>query len=125
MIARYHMGWGIAVLALLLAAPALLRTGSAQFDPAGPAPGTQPPPPPPPPADHETLYEDPTGKTSATVNQIIPGTPGVSLSTLTQVERIRMTQNVFLVYYGQGALTILPREHVASMTVNRRRNAGD
>jgi len=97
------------ILALLLAYPAL---ASAQdLSPATTRPVAD-----------EVLYEDPTGTSTATVTQVLPngGNAQASNTTLNNVRRILIKQDVLIIQWGDTATTLLPRQFVAGIALNRR-----
>lgn len=71
-----------------------------------------------------TLYENNAGTVSASVQQIVPvGGAGnqyqSSTSTYANVSRVVMTRDIFMIYWQNSALTILPKQYVVNITINR------
>ena len=94
------------LLAILLGYPAF----SAAQDIA---PHTQP--------AEDVLYDDPTGTSTATITQVLSPAPAApSNTTLNNVRRILIKQDVLIIQWGDTATTLLPRQFVAGIAVNRR-----
>ena len=74
-------------------------------------------------AGSDVLYQDDSAQSSATITQILPNS-NTSMMTLQTVRRIRVQQEIIVVEWGTTATTLLPRQFVGSMTVNKRTDAG-
>ena len=71
------------------------------------------------PTNSDVLYEDPTANSSVTVTQILPNS-STSMMTFGAVKRIRVHQDILIIEWGTTATTLLPRQFVGSLTVNKR-----
>lgn len=72
------------------------------------------------PASDDLLYDDPTGLSTATIAQVF-GTSTTPLNTtINGVRRIRIKNDVLIIEWGDTAITLLPRQFVASIALNRR-----
>ena len=67
----------------------------------------------------DVLYQDDSAQSSATITQVLPNST-TSLLNLGAVRKIRVQQEIFVVEWGGTATTMLPRQYVASVTVNKR-----
>jgi len=78
-----------------------------------------------PAAGSVALYEDVAANSSVNVQQYFPAggaqTAAISSITYTAVRRITLTQDVFVIEWQNGAVTLLPKQFVASMTINKKR----
>jgi hypothetical protein len=69
----------------------------------------------------DILYDDPTGTSTATITQVLSSAPAApSNTTLNNVRRILIKQDVLIIQWGDTATTLLPRQFVAGIAVNRR-----
>ncbi|MGN6368241.1 MAG: hypothetical protein ACTHN5_08285 [Phycisphaerae bacterium] len=71
------------------------------------------------PSSPGTLYEDPTANSSVTVTQILPNS-STSMMTFGAVKRIRVSNDILIIEWGTTATTLLPKQFVGSLTVNKR-----
>jgi hypothetical protein len=67
----------------------------------------------------DVLYSDPDGRSSATIVQVLPNSPSTQMI-LTNVKSIRVKQDILIITWGGGATTLLPRQFVCEVTVNKR-----
>jgi hypothetical protein len=67
----------------------------------------------------EVLYEDAAALSSATVTQILPNANKETLN-VDHLRRVRMKGDVLILEWGTTAVTLLPKQFVGSMTINRR-----
>lgn len=95
---------------LVAAALALLTLPAIAQIPAAP-PATAP-------AD-DALYEDPTATSSANVTQIYPNSNKEN-TIYTNVRRIRVKGDILIIDWAGTAVTLLPRQFVGAITINRR-----
>jgi hypothetical protein len=72
-------------------------------------------------ADREdgVLYEDAAGRSSATITQVMPDA-SKSMMTLDKVRRIRVKHDILVIEWGDTVTTLLPRQYVGSVTINKR-----
>ena len=70
-------------------------------------------------SDGTTLYIDATATSAATVTQILPDSKQTQMN-LDQVKRVRLQGNVLVVEWGGTAVTLLPRQFVSAITINKR-----
>jgi hypothetical protein len=72
----------------------------------------------------DTLYLDPSASSSAVVSQILPSAVAnastAASMNLTNVKRITVTQEILVIEWGATSTTILPRQFVSSITLNKR-----
>jgi hypothetical protein len=68
----------------------------------------------------DLLFEDPTGTTSATVTQVYPNS-STSILNLDKVTRIRVKSDILIIEWGGTATTLLPRQYIAAITLNKRK----
>ncbi len=73
----------------------------------------------PAPAEGDVLYEDPGELSSATVTQILPNA-NKEIMTVDHLRRVRVKADILILEWGSTAVTLLPRQYVGSMTINRR-----
>lgn len=78
-----------------------------------------PPPNASAPEATEVLYRDTNGFSSISVTQILPNS-SQSILTFSGVERVALRQEVFIITWAQGAITLLPKQFVSTITINRR-----
>lgn len=93
----------IALFALLIALPALAADPPAAREPAG-----------------TELYRDASASSSANVTQVLPNAKETS-TVLTGVERVAIQADVLVITHGGGAVTLIPKQYVSNITINRRR----
>jgi hypothetical protein len=67
----------------------------------------------------DVLYQDDSATSSATITQVMPNS-STSMMTLGAVRRIRVQQEILIVEWGTTATTLLPRQFVSSVTINKR-----
>jgi hypothetical protein len=67
----------------------------------------------------DVLYSDPDGQSSATIVQVLPNAPS-SQMILTNIKSIRVRQDILIIAWGGSATTLLPRQYVSEVTVNKR-----
>ncbi len=72
-----------------------------------------------PPTPDDILYIDPDAQSSATITQVFPNS-NTSQMILTNVRSIRARQDILIINWGATATTLLPRQYVMSLTVNKR-----
>lgn len=71
----------------------------------------------------EVLYADPGGTTTAAIVQVLPNSAKESM-TLQNVKKISICQDVLIIEWGATATTLLPRQFVASINLNKRVGVG-
>jgi hypothetical protein len=86
------------LIALLVAAPATARADTTADD---------------------LLYSDPDGQSSATIVQVLPNSPSTQMI-LTHIKSIRVHQDILIITWGGSATTLLPKQFVSEVTVNKR-----
>jgi hypothetical protein len=69
------------------------------------------------------LYEDAGALSSATVTQILPNA-NKEIMTVDHLRRVRVKSDILILEWGTTAVTLLPRQYVGSMTINRRNEPG-
>jgi hypothetical protein len=69
---------------------------------------------------HGLFYSDPSARSSAEVDQVLPNSHEV-VSTFTAVNRILFRRGIFVIHWGHGAVTVLPSRFVLNITVNKHR----
>ncbi|HVS70419.1 MAG TPA: hypothetical protein VHQ47_04105 [Phycisphaerae bacterium] len=69
----------------------------------------------------DVLYEDPSAMSSANVIQIYPNS-NKETTIYTNVRRIRVKGDILIVEWGGTAVTLLPRQFVGAITLNRHMN---
>jgi hypothetical protein len=67
----------------------------------------------------DVLYSDADGQSSATVVQVLPNSPSTQMI-LTNVKSIRVHQEILIIAWGGSATTLLPKQFVSEITVNKR-----
>jgi hypothetical protein len=98
----------------LLLLPLVAALG--QDAPAAPAavPATRP-------ASDDIVYEDPTAQSTATITQVFSSTSNATTNTtLANVRRIRIKSDILIIEWGDTATTLLPKQFVTSIALNRR-----
>ncbi|HUO08807.1 MAG TPA: hypothetical protein VM008_10940 [Phycisphaerae bacterium] len=65
------------------------------------------------------LYQDDSANSSATITQVLPNS-STSMMTLGDVRRIRVQQEILVIEWGTTATTLLPRQYISSVTINKR-----
>lgn len=71
------------------------------------------------PAADSVLYQDDAGSSSASVTQVYPNS-STSMQTMEHVKRVSIRQNVLVIEWAGAAVTLLPCQYVASLTLNKR-----
>jgi hypothetical protein len=71
----------------------------------------------------DVLYEDAGALSSATVTQILPNA-NKEIMTVDHLRRVRVKSDILILEWGTTAVTLLPRQYVGSMTINRRNDPG-
>ena len=74
------------------------------------------------PGSEDVLYEDPTGASSATISQVLPNSSKETLI-VDHLRRVRVKQEILIIEWGGTAVTLLPRQYVGSITINKRIDA--
>lgn len=67
----------------------------------------------------DVLYEDAQALSSATILQIMPNSNKETMI-VDHVRRVRVKQEVLIIEWGTTAVTLLPRQYVGSITINKR-----
>jgi hypothetical protein len=74
------------------------------------------------PAD-DAVFEDTAAHSSATISQVLPNST-TTQTTLPNVKRIRVRDEIFIIEWGDTATTLLPRQYVISIALNKRAAPG-